>query len=53
MLGQDIEILVVESVWMSVQRVSKYRVQVLSKDSPYFGKMDWIYWDDYLREGHK
>jgi hypothetical protein len=50
--GQMLVILVVTSIWMKVQRLNKYRCQVVNGDSPYFGRMDFLYSTLNLREAH-
>lgn len=52
MRGQTLAIGVVTDTYMRAQRVYKYKYEVLSQDSAYFGKVDWIYYEDVLRAGH-
>jgi ribonuclease HI len=52
MEGQEIDIRVVEARRLKVQRTNRYRIEVLSADSAYHGKLDFVYWVEYLREGH-
>lgn len=51
MEGQHLTIRVVTSEYLSVQRISKYKYEVLSKDSKYFGLVDIIFSTIHLRAG--
>lgn len=54
MLGQRLSIRVVTCEHLRVQHVWKYKYEVLSKRSPFLGKVDWIYSakDLLVRDGH-
>jgi len=51
MEGQRLAIRVVTSEYLSVQRISKYKYEVLSEDSKYFGLVDIIFSKIHLRAG--
>ena len=51
MEGQRVAIRVVTSEYLSMQRISKYKYEVLSEDSKYFGLVDIIYSKLHLRVG--
>ena len=52
MHGQQLRIRVIETLWMKVQKVWKYRCEVVSKDSPYYQNIDWLFSKEQLRDGH-
>jgi len=54
MLGQRLSIRVITCENLRVQRVWRYKYEVLSKRSPFVGKVDWIYSanDLLVRDGH-
>lgn len=54
MHGQRLTIRVISDEFLRVQKLNKYRFEVLSRASPYFGKVDFIYSeaDVYLSAGH-
>lgn len=54
MRGQRLTIRVITCEYLRVQQVWKYKYEVLSKASPFFGKVDWIYSpkDLLVRDGH-
>ncbi len=52
MLEQRISIYIVTGEYLSVQKISKYKYQVLSKSSPYFKCTDIIYSKEHLSAGH-
>lgn len=51
-LGQTIAIRVVESEYLKEQGVYKLRAQVVSKNSKFFNKIDFVFSDVPLRPGH-
>jgi len=51
MEGQRLAIRLVTSEYLSLQRISKYKYEVLSEDSKYFGLVDIIYSKLHLRVG--
>jgi ribonuclease HI len=52
MRGQRLAIRIVTCEYLKVQRLHKYKYEVLSKGSKYFGKLDLIYSTHDLRAGH-
>lgn len=54
MRGQRMSIRVITCEYLRVQQVWKYKYEVVSKRSPFFGKVDWVYSsrDLLLRDGH-
>ena len=52
MKGQRLRIRVLTSEYMRVQRVIKYKYEVLAKRSKYFGNVDIIFSREDLRAGH-
>lgn len=52
MLGQRITIRIIESKYLSVQRLYRYRYEVVSKTSPFYRKVDFICSTEVLRESH-
>jgi hypothetical protein len=54
MQGQTLSIRVITDTYMRVQRVYKYKYEVLAGAGEYSGKVDWIYHaaDECLRAGH-
>jgi hypothetical protein len=54
MEGQTLPIRIITDTYMRVQRVYKYKYEVLPGAGEYSGKIDWIYHesDDCLRAGH-
>jgi hypothetical protein len=52
MRGQRLLIRIVTCEYLRVQRLNKYKYEVLSKGSKYFGKVDLIYSTHDLRAGH-
>ena len=53
MHGQRISIHIVNAEYLSVQKISRYRYQVISKNSPYFQCTDFIYSKLHLSAGHQ
>jgi ribonuclease HI len=51
-LGQVMVVRVVEVLWMRVQKIWKYRCEVVSPPSHYVGKLDWLFSELQLRDGH-
>lgn len=41
--GQRITLRVVTDTWLRQQRIGRYRCEVMSKASPYYGNIDWLY----------
>lgn len=52
MEGQKIVLRIIETVPLRVHRTTKYRCEVVSTDSPYFQRVDWLYSSADLRHGH-
>lgn len=54
MLGQRLSIRVITCEYLHVQHVWKYKYEVVSKNSAFFRKVDWVYSqrDMLLRDGH-
>lgn len=54
MKGQRITLRVISDEFLPVQRLHKYRVEVVSKASPFKGKVDFVYSaiDISLNRGH-
>jgi hypothetical protein len=53
MLGQRLTIRIVSADYLTVQKLHKYRYEVMSPGSPFFGNIDFAYSDDALmRPGH-
>lgn len=50
--GQRITLRVVTDRWLREQRIGRYRCEVMSKASPYFGNVDWLYSHELLKAGH-
>jgi ribonuclease HI len=50
--GQRITLRVVSDCWLREQRIGRYRCEVMSKASPYFGNIDWLYSYELLKAGH-
>lgn len=52
MLGQLITIRIITCEWLHVQRVWKFKYEVVSKSNPYHGKVDIAFSDLLLKDGH-
>jgi ribonuclease HI len=52
MCGQRLTIHIVSSKYMDVQQVHKYRFEVMTSNSPYFGKMSFLYSRELMKTGH-
>lgn len=50
--GQEIELHIIEEVHLDRQKLTKFRCEVMSTDSPYYQKVDWLYSEEPLRRGH-
>lgn len=50
--GQRLRIKIVSSEWIRSHKEYKYRFEVLSKKSKYFGNMDFLYAKESIRAGH-
>jgi len=50
--GQRISIRIITSEYLRVQKLSKYKYEVISKNSKYFGNVDIIFSNKTLRVGH-
>lgn len=50
--GQEIELHIIEEVHISGKRTTKFRCEVMSPESPYYQKVDWLYSEEPLRRGH-
>jgi len=50
--GQRISIRIITSEYLKVQKLSKYKYEVISKNSKYFGYVDIIFSNETLRVGH-
>lgn len=49
---QKIGIRIISSEYMSKQKVTKYRFEVISKGSKYYGEVDFVYSDLILKDAH-
>jgi ribonuclease HI len=52
MHGQRLKIRIITSQYLSVQRVSRYKYEVISKGSNYFGNVDFIFSTLHMGAGH-
>jgi len=52
MYGQRISIRVITSEYLKIQKLSKYKYEVTSKNSRFYGNVDIIFWNDLLKVGH-
>ncbi len=52
MHGQVMSIRIITDTYLSLQRLYRYKYEVLTPDSDYCGKVDWIYSSHLLRAGH-
>lgn len=52
MRGQRLAIRIITSEYLRVQKLGKYKYEVLSKGSKYFGNVDFIYSIHNMRAGH-
>jgi ribonuclease HI len=52
MHGQELSIRIIADTYLRVQRIYRYKYEVLSQESTYFGNVDWIYSELVLRSGH-
>lgn len=50
--GQQLQIRVIENERLRRHKLWKYRCEVISSDSRYFQKVDWLYSSEYMRDGH-
>ncbi len=50
--GQQMTVYVVETEWLRVNKIWKYRYEVASPSRKDFGKIDWIYSKQQMRDGH-
>lgn len=50
--NQRISIRIITSEYLKIQKISKYKYEVISKNSPYLGFVDVIYSDENLKAGH-
>lgn len=50
--GQKLRIRIVSSEWVRSHKEYKYRFEVLSKKSKYFGNMDFVWFKESMRVGH-
>jgi len=50
--GQRLRIKIVSSEWVKSHKEYKYRFEVLSKKSKYFGNIDFVWHKDNMRAGH-
>ena len=54
MKGQKISIHIINEQYLRTQKLSKYRYEIISKGSKYFGNVDFIYSElHHLKAGHK
>ncbi len=53
MKGQRIKIRIITDQYLSAQRLNKYRYEVTSKGSKYFGRVDFIYSEIPIKAGHE
>lgn len=52
MCGQRISIRIIDSKYLNIHKLWKFRYEVISKGSPYFQNIDFIYCLQVLRVGH-
>ncbi len=52
MRGQILSIRIITDTYMRVQKIYKYKYEVLPDSGEYSGNVDWIYAKDCLRAGH-
>jgi ribonuclease HI len=52
MVGQTVEMRIIEVQWMKTQGVWKYRYEIMSRESADFGKVDLIFSSEHMRDGH-
>lgn len=52
MLGQVLVIRIIGRQYFHEHRIDRYRYEVADKDSPYFGNVDFIYSEIYMKRGH-
>jgi ribonuclease HI len=50
--GQRLTIRIIEGQYLEVQKIYRYRYEVMSKASPFFGNVDFIVSIEILKEGH-
>lgn len=50
--GQELEVQIVTAEYLRVQRSLRYKIEVLSEDSPYFGNVDFVFSDQALQTRH-
>ncbi len=51
-IGQRLTIRIIEGQYLEVQKIFRYRYEVMSRKSPYFKNLDFIFTRDLLQEGH-
>ena len=52
MHGQRISIRIITTEYLVIQRTHKYEYEVISPGSKYFGNVDEVFSDEYLKAGH-
>jgi len=52
MNGQRVTLRIISCEYLRVQRCWRYKYEVMSKASSYFGNVDWIFSEISLRDGH-
>lgn len=52
MLEQRVSIRIITSEYLKVQRIWKYKYEVISKKSNYYGNVDIIFSNHHIRDGH-
>lgn len=54
MLGQETTVRLIEEVDQSAQRLVRFKYEVMTKESPYYGRVDYIWTNrgSPLRAGH-
>jgi ribonuclease HI len=50
--GQRLSVRVISCEWPSIQRLWKLKYEIISRASPYYGKIDLIYSDILIKDGH-
>jgi ribonuclease HI len=51
--GQTVSIHIINDQYLRVQKISKYRYEIVSPDSPYFGRVDFAFsYLHHLKSGH-
>jgi hypothetical protein len=52
MLGQRVTIRIITSEYLNIQKTNKYKYEVMSNQSKYFGNVDYVFTNELLKVGH-